>query len=685
MSADPYRYFRVEAADLLAELRKGALDLSRGENAAAPVRRLLRASHTFKSAARVVRLVALGDRAHAMEDLLAPLRDREAPASAEVTDALEAHLAVIEEGLAAIAIEAPSRDLGAAGPTSTSHDDPTGRDAVRVLRAEVSEVDELVEGLGTAHVEVGALRESLAELAHARQLAEVLVSQLAPRATTSPEVRAHAHALAGDIRGALGDLERMLAAGIERVTRELGESREAAERLRLVPAGVLLDALERTTLDAGRAVGRRVRFHATGREVRLDAHVLALAQDALVQIVRNAVAHGLESEAERSRAGKPIEGLVTITIERRAGRLVLGCRDDGRGVDLEGVRRAARRKGVLPSGTGPESAEALLGMLISGGLSTSTQVTAIAGRGIGMDVVRSAAARLGGEVRVRTQPGHGTDVELVVPLALSALDVLLVRIHEQTFGFAIDAVRATRRVLPGEVAATAEGEAIIDGGRAIPFASLARCLGLATREGSASATSAVVVRGASDEAALGVDRLLGTAHLLLRPVPELAPVDDTVAGVALDAAGDAIIVLDATRVVARARGAPRRVASAREVLPILVVDDSLTTRMLEQSILESAGYRVELATSGEDALAKLALARYALMLVDVEMPGIDGFEVIRRVRADASVRELPAILVTSRDAPEDRALGRTVGANDYVVKGEFDQSLLLARIRELVA
>jgi two-component system chemotaxis sensor kinase CheA len=193
------------------------------------------------------------------------------------------------------------------------------------------------------------------------------------------------------------------------------------------------------------------------------------------------------------------------------------------------------------------------------------------------------------------------------------------------------------------------------------------------------------VRGRTGLAAFTVDRIVGPGQVIMRPLPELAPASGVVAGAALDPVGDPLLVFDPDSLVA---GAQRSGAMTVEALPsrvsVLVVDDSLTTRMLEQSILESAGYDVDLATSGEEALNKARIARYALFLVDVEMPGMDGFTFIERIRANPALQHIPSILVTSRSSPEDRQRGHDVGAQAYIVKSEFDQGVLLERIRTLV-
>jgi two-component system chemotaxis sensor kinase CheA len=220
----------------------------------------------------------------------------------------------------------------------------------------------------------------------------------------------------------------------------------------------------------------------------------------------------------------------------------------------------------------------------------------------------------------------------------------------------------------------------------IPFLPLARIVLANDRSaGQARHWSAVIVEGTNGIAAIGVDRLLGTTNLVLHPLPELAHAAAVVAGASFDAQGTPQIVLDPDGLIAEAQ---REITPESQPQisrpPILVIDDSLTTRMLEQSILESAGYLVDTATSGEHALEKASQTRYSLFLVDVEMPGIDGFTFIERARLNPELRDIPSILVSSRDSPEDLERGREVGAQAYIVKGEFNQGKFLERIRKLV-
>jgi two-component system chemotaxis sensor kinase CheA len=324
-------------------------------------------------------------------------------------------------------------------------------------------------------------------------------------------------------------------------------------------------------------------------------------------------------------------------------------------------------------------------LLLRGGISTASSVSEVSGRGIGLDVVREVVERIGGEIAVRSERGTGTSFELVVPVSIASLDVLVVEAGGVITALPIDAVRGTLRIDDADLARTAHARSIIHAGTATPFVSLA---GLLRRGESARVrrgSIGVIVEGAGGIAAIGVDRLVGTLSTVVRPIPAVAGADPVIAGASMDAMGNPQLVLDPDRLVEAARTRTLEPARVVERHSVLVIDDSMTTRMLEQSILESAGYDVDTATSGEQGLEAARKKRYALFLVDVEMPGIDGFTFVERVRADPDLRGTPAILVTSRNSAEDRQRGTDVGAQGYIVKSEFDQADLLARIQRMVA
>ncbi len=329
--------------------------------------------------------------------------------------------------------------------------------------------------------------------------------------------------------------------------------------------------------------------------------------------------------------------------------------------------------------------------MLTSGVTTSGSVTEVAGRGIGLDVVRATTQRLGGEVRMTTTPGRGTSFVLSFPPSAASLEALLVDVGGHTAAVPLASVRQVLKLAESDVAHAANGDNVIHDGGLLPLVPLGLPLRLPWGRGSprarAGARLAIVVSAeGAPPVAFEVDGIAGVSTIVAQPLPHAMPVDPVVSGAALDGLGTPQLVLDPVQLIASARqaGPVAPPPEAPAPAPVLVVDDSLTTRMLEKSILETAGYSVDLATSAEEGLQRARQRRYGLFLVDVEMPGMDGFGFVSTIRADPVLRDTPAILVTSRDAAEDRQRGRDVGANGYVVKGAFDQSALLAMIAELV-
>jgi two-component system chemotaxis sensor kinase CheA len=681
MSLDPYKYFRIEARELVTELGKQALALEKESVSPGRIGQLLRLAHTLKGAARVVKQREIADHAHSLEDVLTPHRESGGPVPRSGFDLV---LGLLDKmGAHVTALEQPSR------PAEEAPRPRPPEETFRSVRTEVAEVDDLLDGITEVQSVLAHLGRNLDGLARVRRLADSLASRAdARRAEAAGESgNEQAGAIASELSQACMDLDRTLVSGMDQMDRQLREVRQNAERIRLVAASVLFTPLERAARDIAQAQGKRVAFETSGGELRLDAHVLGIMQPALVQMVRNAVAHGIESEAERRAAGKPPEGKVRLEVTRRGRRVAFICNDDGRGVDFQAVRRIAAEKGLIPADAEPLAPEALMQKLLAGGISTSRTVSEMSGRGIGLDVVREAKERLGGELAVRTETGKGTAVEIDVPISLASLETLLVESAGAILAIPLDAIHSCLRVAGSQLARSGRGDTLVHGDRVIPFLPLARVL--LTGAGALhrpDTWSAVLLQTAGGSAAIGVERLLGTQQIVLRPLPESCPASPVIAGATLDTEGNPRLVLDPDNLVAealRAEAQPDRVASTR--LPILVIDDSLTTRMLEQSILESAGFDVEVAVSAEDGLERARRERFALFLVDVEMPGMDGFSFIEQIRADPALRDIPSILVTSRNAPEDRRRGEEVGARGYMVKSEFNQGALLDRIRTLMA
>ncbi len=722
MQKDPYKYFRIEAKELLEQLDRGVLDLEKPATAKDAVGRLLRLAHTLKGASRVVRQAKIGELSHTFEDALAPHRDGAHAPPPEVVNKLLAMLDQIKALIAALDAPAAAPVPVAAAPAlapvpapapvavkpaaldqqalaelaaapvaakAAAPAAPVHEERIESLRVEIAEVDALLESISELGIRMGAFRRHLEQSSRVERAAGALVEQLHKRGDRGAQANARARVLAEEVRFSVSGMRQGLTQALERAEEELTQVVERSEAIRLVPANIAFAALERGVRDAAQAVDKPVEWVTSGGETRLDGHVLSGLREALLHVVTNAVTHGVESAAERKAAGKPPFAQVRLAAQRRGSRVVFSCSDDGRGVDIEAVRRLAVKRGLVQEAEAAAlTPEQVIRFIFAPGLSTATQVTELAGRGVGMDVVREVTERLKGEVTARSVPGKGTTVEISVPLSLTSLTVLVVEAGEVTLAVPMDALRRTRRVPAAEIHQSEHGDSLIDEDRAIPFVPLSRILrGDEHAQQPRAAWSVLILRSGQDALAVGVDKIREIESVVLRRLPALAGPLPVFAGASFDSEGNPQPVVDPGGLIKAARelsGAVVQAKSSAARPPVLVIDDSLTTRMMEKSILESAGYEVDLAVSAEDGLAKAAKRSYGLFVCDVDMPGMSGFDFVAKTRADAVFKKIPAILVTSRSSDEDRRRGASAGASAFIVKGEFDQGVLLGKIRELI-
>ena len=688
MAQDPYKYFRIEARELLDGLSRGVLDLETGLGLADVLARILRQAHTLKGASRVVKQPRISELSHAIEEVLAPYRQGAQPLPRERINHL---LGLLDEIAACLGLlDAPSQQLLVpAGDGQIDIPPAAVEDGFDTVRIDVDDMDAFLYEIAEAGVHVAALRQQAAGLERSLSLATALYERMAVANGRQGGAADRAVSMAEELRSSLRRTQRTLISGIEKAQREISKAQDRAGNLRLLPARAIFPLLERVTRDAADALGRRVDLQAVGGEQRLDAHVLRALRDALGQIVRNAVAHGIEPEATRLAGGKPAVGRVELRVERRGNRIVFTCSDDGRGIDVAEVRRVAVEHGLATVAEAAAwDADKAIACLMGTGLSTKRQVTEVSGRGIGLELARDTVARLKGQLVIHSERSRGTTVQISVPLLLESLAVLEVDAGGMIVSIPFDAVRQTARLRSSEIATSPRGASILFEGQTIPFLPLVRLLRPqdAVASASRSVWSAIILQAGPALAAVGVDHLLRQTSVMMRPLPRIIGKMPALTGASFDSEGNPQLLLDPTGVieaVAEAQTLSPGPASPAKV-PVLVVDDSLTTRMLEQSILETAGYDVSVAVSGEEAMEKAAQRRFAIFVVDVEMPGMGGFEFIRRAQADPQLQGIPSILVTSRASLEDRLRGQRAGARAYIVKSEFDEGQLLRTIRTLI-
>lgn len=671
MSKDRYRYFRIEAREHLQKLLDCALALEREDDPSVPLKEMLRRAHTLKGAARVVQLGEVAEATHALEGLLEPHRGSSSRVPRETVDQL---LGMIDGLQGQVDLLDPATEVtpGTKATTTAPRSVKPAAGTIRdtTLRVEISEVDRLIEALHETEQITGLFEEPLHRL-------QTCASDLERASVGSDE--ASLRQLSRRVAGT----GRMLSDALVALRRSQRRNIDLASRLRLAPAMPIINHLERLARETAKALGLTVRFTSEGGLVSMDGAVLEGLQEAMVHVVSNAVVHGLGRDTDRVRHGKPLEGHLHFHLTRRGDRVVASCRDDGRGLDLDALRLQATSQGWIPEGR-EVSQDELVEILLRGGISTATETSTLAGRGLGLEVVHETVRRLRGEVALTTQPGQGTTVVISLPASRYALRVLVTQVTGRRVLFPAEAVPRTRMVQPGDIQVDAGRSRVQDRGDWVAYGSLPTLLGLTEADvssrGAARGRPAVLVQRGPRRVMVAVDRLEGVFDRVIHPLPASTPSISLVPGAAVSARGECEPLLDADALVHAVLGQPRFEPPARSRLTVLVIDDSLTTRALEKSILEAAGFKVDTASSGEAGLELARRNRYAVAVVDVEMPGIDGFEVVGRLKRDPEFGGLPAILVTSRASPEDVERGRVAGARGHIQKSKFDEGKLLELI-----
>jgi two-component system chemotaxis sensor kinase CheA len=468
--------------------------------------------------------------------------------------------------------------------------------------------------------------------------------------------------------------EREVSDELDHGARLLDELKDSAIGMRTLPVSSITGQLPRAVRDIALGEGKQAELTIMGGDTELDRVILEGLRDPLVHIVRNAIAHGIETPAERSQAGKSAIGTIELRAVQRGGMVEIAVSDDGRGVSSETLEEA-RRVGSLAEVIG------------RAGFSTADKVSELSGRGVGLDAVMRHVASFGGSLEVHSEPGHGTEVVMLLPLALALLDVLLVERGRQVYGVPLasveEVVAVTERL-------SLEGRPVLElRGVTVPLSDLADLIG-AGAPALPSRSPGIVVSAAGRRAAALCDRLLGEEEVIVKPLgPLLAGVNGYLGGAILGD-GRVALLLDPIALARAPRGVLPRdeegSSPAKRLAPkVLVVEDSFTVRELQRSILEAAGYRVETAQDGNEAFACLqGDDEIVLVLTDLEMPEMDGIELTRAIRDDPTRSSTPVVILTSRADEGDRRRGLEAGADAYMVKRSFDQQALVETVERLV-
>ena len=743
--------FQEEARAQTAILSAQLLALEAGGHTPERLQALMRSAHSLKGAAKIVGRDVVLRVAHAMEDWFVAAQHEGTPVTRDQLDVLlcavdflragaaladdavmgwvtanSSTIATLLGALAAPRSGAPA-DLSALRAARCWSPTPAASPAIamdatvassvlplhRVPTADASHGDQRV-GAGSldrllsltsdalvasrmlqAHSsDSRAHRRSQYELGQAIDtLREALVGvPLDPRARRALTTMRRCAAERQDIRrqrdDALDAISERLAGVVGRLHQEVLDS-----RMRPFEEGLV--AFPRMVRDLTRELGKDAQFVVAGGSTPVDRDVLRRLEVPLVHLLRNAVDHGINTEAERVEAGKPRRATITVTARHVGGRLLVAVEDDGRGIDAGAVREAIVRKRLADTAVAAAmSDKELFEFLFLPGFSMRDEVTDLSGRGVGLDAVRTAVHDIGGTIRVSTEVGRGTRFEMQLPLTLSVVRALIVEVSGQPCAIPLARIRCVLRV-PGERIESVEGRQHFSlGDRQVGLLWAHQVLGIEAPPASYGSTAVVVIDDHEFSHGLAVDQLLGEQEIVLRGLDSQLGKVENIGAAALLPDGAPVLVLDVDDVVRSianlldgGRLDPLRpVATGAQTAPkrVLVADDSLTVRALEQKLIAARGYDVVLAVDGMDAWNALRAGHYDLLVTDVDMPRMTGVELIALVRRDPTLRSLPIMIVSYKDREEDRQLGLEAGADHYLTKASFYDETMLRAIEDLI-
>jgi two-component system sensor histidine kinase and response regulator WspE len=493
----------------------------------------------------------------------------------------------------------------------------------------------------------------------------------------------------GERLGELDGYERRVAGVTSRLYDE-------ALTCRMRPFSDALVALPRMVRDLAQSLGKQARLEVVGESAAVDRDVLAQLEAPLNHLLRNAVDHGIDSAETRRALGKSETGVVRLEARHVAGMLQISVSDDGQGIDLARVRRAIVSRGLIDEQTAEKLSDSeVYEFLFLPGFTVRDQVTEISGRGVGLDVVQSAVKLLRGSVQASSRPGQGATFQLHVPLTVSVVRTLIADIGGQPYAFPLAHIDRTLRISPDEIE-TLEGRQHFEHrGARVGLVLAQQIFAVGERQQPNGTLPLILVSDQQQSYGLVVDRLRGVHELVVQPLdPRLGKIKDIAAGALLEN-GDPVLIVDVEDLlrsveklalgghlskVRQGQGLGRAVQRKR----VLVVDDSFTVRELERKLIDAGGYEVDVAVDGMDGWNAVRVGAFDLVVTDIDMPRMDGIELVKLIRKDTRLRSLPVMIVSYKDREADRQRGLEAGADYYLAKGNFKNEGLLQAVVDLI-
>jgi chemotaxis protein histidine kinase CheA len=700
--------FVDESQEIYDRVTRSLMDLEKSPAQGPSFDELARGLHTLKGSAATLGLSELADFAHRMEDVVLPLRGSEQPLPGPISDALLKTLDVWMARMRATAAKGDLPDLAPSFALLESvklHAPATKKEKAAQGKRQVAaetQAAKVVPLPDDTAVPVAAPAANDDTQGESWRVSTRQVISLLHEVERLREVRLRLEERRRELDRALHQLDRLGIQGetaearavLLGVRRSLGSDGEEAsdivasmedglKTISTMPVRTVIEPLRRAVRDLCKATRKEARLSVAGSEVSLDRRVLEQLRGPLVHLVRNAVDHGLEMPDVREKAGKHREGALHIRVEQQGNMLFVEVADDGAGLDVEQIREAALRRALVPAEElANMTVQQLHQLIFRPGFSTKLEATEFSGRGVGLDVVRNQIQALQGQVEVQSVTGQGARFILTLPADLGSSPVLVVRCGEHELGLPMAAIESSRAARSQELRSGRTRVQLEHREQLIPVQDLGALLGLRQPEVPADGQPLLIVQSQGRRLALSVDEVLGDKELVIRPLPVEVRDLPAYQGAATLARGELVLILRPDWLANTDRRAEGGLGGTRRAL---VVDDSLTARALHRTALETGGYLVHTASNARQALEQLRHSAYDVMVCDIGMEEMDGYELTVAVRQRPETDAMPILLVSARDSDTDRQRGLSVGADGFLTKKDCVSGRLLSEVSAVMA
>lgn len=732
--------FKAESKEHLYNLSQGLLRLEKEPQNREVIDEIFREAHTLKGSATMMGFNTIRDISHAIEDVLDKIRNKQIVLTSEMIDKLLKSVDIIEEliekepkgekptyNVSDIVSELKTLyhfEKEVIPPEKKTDMSVISKEKISSVK-EKSEIDETVRVktqkldslinitgellIGKNYLEQKAkgivkiknkllrLNEGIAKLSESSIIEK---EELRPIREELQAISMLCEKLKDDIYNFQEDIEL----ATSRIGVGTYQLQTEVMKVRMLPLSTLFAIFPRLVRDLSREVGKDISLSISGEDTELDKQIIEEISEGLIQLVRNAIDHGIEEPSVRELLGKPKTGKIKLSARSRGSEVEISVSDDGGGILPEKIRAKAKELGILPPEVIDEKTDKeIINLIFSPGFSTKEKATTLSGRGVGLDVVKEKVERLKGTIEVTSEKNVGTKFTLRLPLTLSITDAILVKAGTTTYAIPlssiIEIVRETKeeKIKEGKetdmimISSVENKEVVVVRKKLIPLVRLRDILNIQEEIFPKSGNFPIIIVGSeSQQLAILVDEIVGKQEIVVKPLSDFISKVDNIAGSTILGSGEVVLILDVLAIMNNAKKIThteaKKAAERKSTIKtshILVVEDSLTTRELERSILEAAGYKVDVAVDGLEGLEKIKRHKYDLVVTDIMMPRMDGFELTRTLRGMPEYKDLPIIIVTTKDTIEDRRKGIEVGADEYFVKTKFDQAKFLSCVERL--